>query len=142
LYTPEPDVIHEVLGHGATLASDRLAALYQVAGEAARRVVTAEALEAVSHVFWFTLEFGVMSERDELRAYGAGILSSYGEIEEFRKMEIRPLDLRDMATTEYEVTHYQEVLYRADSLSHLEDLVGGFWAGCDDDSIARLLADR
>ncbi len=65
-YTPEPDVIHEVIGHGNTLASDRFAALYRLAGEAARRVETNEALEFVSKVFWFTLEFGVMREGRDL----------------------------------------------------------------------------
>jgi phenylalanine-4-hydroxylase len=137
-YTPEPDVIHEVIGHGNTLASDRFAALYRVAGQAARRVESQEALEFVSKVFWFTLEFGVMAEGGELRAYGAGILSSYGEIEEFRGMNIRPLDLAAMGTTQYDITKYQDVLFRAESMDHLEDVAGAFWAECDDDSIARL----
>ncbi|MGP3920718.1 phenylalanine 4-monooxygenase [Nonomuraea sp. 10N515B] len=139
-YTPEPDVVHEVIGHANALASSRYAALYRLAGQAARRVEGEEALEFVSKVFWFTLEFGVMEERGELRAYGAGILSSYGEIEEFRAMDIRPLDLAAMGTTHYDITKYQDVLFRADSLEHLEDVVGGFWDTCDDDSIAKLLA--
>ena len=71
-YTPEPDVIHEVIGHANALASDRFARLYRLAGEAARRVEGQAALEAVSKVFWFTMEFGVLAERGELRAYGAG----------------------------------------------------------------------
>ncbi|NUT40102.1 MAG: phenylalanine 4-monooxygenase [Thermoactinospora sp.] len=137
-YTPEPDVIHEVIGHANALASDRYAALYRKAGEAARRVETDAALEFISKIFWFTLEFGVMTEQNELRAYGAGILSSYGEIEEFRGMDIRDLDIREMGTTAYDITKYQDVLFRAESLEHLEDVVGGFWDGCDDDSIARL----
>ncbi|MGI5273707.1 phenylalanine 4-monooxygenase [Nonomuraea sp. CA-218870] len=139
-YTPEPDVVHEVIGHANALASDRYAALYRLAGEAARRVEGEEALEFVSKVFWFTLEFGVMREAGELRAYGAGILSSYGEIEEFRGMDIRPLDVAAMGTTHYDITKYQDVLFAAESLAHLEDVVGGFWATCDDDSIAGLLA--
>ena len=65
---------------------------------AARRVQTDEALQFIADVFWFTLEFGVVWEDGELRAYGAGILSSYGEIEEFRHMEIRPLDFGEMGT--------------------------------------------
>ncbi|MER6946834.1 phenylalanine 4-monooxygenase [Nonomuraea sp. NPDC000554] len=138
-YTPEPDVIHEVIGHANALANDRYAALYRLAGEAARRVESEEALEIVSKVFWFTLEFGVMSEGAELKAYGAGILSSYGEIEEFRGMDIRPLDLQAMSTTKYDITKYQDVLFRADSLQHLEDVVGGFWATCDDESIAKMV---
>ncbi|MER7127308.1 phenylalanine 4-monooxygenase [Micrococcus luteus] len=141
LYTPEPDVIHEVIGHANALASDRYARLYRLAGGAARRVESDAALEFVSKVFWFTLEFGVMTDQDELRAYGAGILSSYGEIEEFRGMDIRPLDVVQMGTTQYDITKYQDVLFRAESLEHLEDVVGEFWATCDDDSIARLVAD-
>ncbi|MFI6324207.1 phenylalanine 4-monooxygenase [Nonomuraea sp. NPDC050556] len=137
-YTPEPDVIHEVIGHANALAHDRYAALYRLAGAAARRVETQEALEFISKVFWFTLEFGVMSEDGELKAYGAGILSSYGEIEEFRGMDIRALDLHEMGLTEYDITKYQDVLFRADSLQHLEDVVGDFWATCDDESIAKL----
>ncbi|WP_214323583.1 phenylalanine 4-monooxygenase [Nonomuraea sediminis] len=137
-YTPEPDVIHEVIGHANALASDRYAALYRLAGAAARRVESDEALEFISKIFWFTLEFGVMAENGELKAYGAGILSSYGEIEEFRGMDIRPLDLAAMGTTHYDITKYQDVLFRADSLEHLEDVVGDFWATCDDESIAKL----
>ncbi|RGA05459.1 phenylalanine 4-monooxygenase [Microbispora triticiradicis] len=139
-YTPEPDVIHEVIGHGNTLASPRFAELYRAAGRAARRMETTEALEFVSKVFWFTLEFGVMREDGELRAYGAGLLSSYGEIEEFRGMDIRPLDLAAMGTTKYDITKYQEVLFEAASFDHLEDTVGTFWDTCDDDAVTRLLS--
>ncbi|MCD0447704.1 phenylalanine 4-monooxygenase [Actinocorallia sp. API 0066] len=137
-YTPEPDVLHEVLGHGNALASDRYAALYRAAGDAARRIETEEALEFVSKVFWFTLEFGVVDEDGELKAYGAGILSSYGEIEEFRSMSIHPLDVRAMGSTAYDITKYQTDLFRAESLGHLEDVAGEFFATCDDDSIAAL----
>jgi phenylalanine-4-hydroxylase len=140
-YTPEPDVIHEVIGHANALASDRFARLYRLAGDAARRVETQEALEFVSKVFWFTMEFGVLAENGKDRAYGAGILSSYGEIEEFRGMDILPLDLAVMGTTKYDITKYQDVLFRAESFSHLEDVVGTFWATCDDEIISRLVTD-
>ncbi|MET8162168.1 phenylalanine 4-monooxygenase [Sphaerisporangium sp. NPDC005289] len=141
-YTPEPDVIHEVIGHANALASDRFACLYRLAGAAARRVETQEALEFVSKVFWFTMEFGVLAENGEDRAYGAGILSSYGEIEEFRGMDIRPLDIGAMGTTAYDITKYQDVLFRAESLAHLEDVVGAFWENCDDEVISRIAADH
>jgi phenylalanine-4-hydroxylase len=139
LYTPEPDIIHEVIGHGNLLASPRFAELKRLAGDAARRMRTDEGLQLVADVFWFTLEFGVVWEDGELKAYGAGILSSYGEIEEFRAMEIRPLDFAEMATIEYDITRYQPVLYAADSLDHLFDAVGGFFATADDDTPARLV---
>ena len=98
LYTPEPDLIHEVIGHGNLLASPRFAAIKREAGLAAQRVETEEALQFLADVFWFTIEFGVLREDGEVRAYGAGILSSYGEIEEFRGADLRPLDLLEMGT--------------------------------------------
>jgi phenylalanine-4-hydroxylase len=139
LYTPEPDVLHEVVGHGNTLANPRYTALYEAAGRAARRVESEQALQFVSKVFWFTLEFGVVHEPDGLKAYGAGILSSPGEIEAFRSMRIEPLDLRRMGTTEYDITVYQDLLYAAESFTQVEDMVGAFWTTCTDDSIAALL---
>ncbi len=138
LYTPEPDLIHEVIGHGHLLADPQFAELNRLAGKAARRVRTDVGLQMVADVFWFTIEFGVVHEDGELRAYGAGILSSYGEIEEFRGMEIRPLDFHSMATIDYDITKYQPVLFAAESMEHLVDAVGGFFAAYDDDTPARL----
>ena len=138
LYTPEPDLIHEVVGHGNCLAHDRFATLYRLAGQAARRVQTLEALEFVSKVFWFSLEFGVVHEADGPKAYGAGLLSSYGEIQEFPEADLRPLDLARMGTQTYDITHYQPVLFAARSWDEVHDVVGGFFATADEESIARL----
>jgi phenylalanine-4-hydroxylase len=138
LYTPEPDLIHEVVGHGNLLASPRFAEIKRQAGLAAQRVETDEALQFLADVFWFTMEFGVMREEGEVRAYGAGILSSYGEIEEFRGADLRELDILAMATQEYDITHYQPVLFCADGMGELENVVGGFFATFDDDVPARL----
>jgi phenylalanine-4-hydroxylase len=138
LYTPEPDLIHEVIGHGNLLADPQVAEVNRVAGEAARRCETDEGLQFVADVFWFTIEFGVLHEDGELRAYGAGILSSYGEIEEFRHMEIRPIDFHQMGTIEYDITKYQPVLFAAESFDHMVEAVGSFFASFDDDMPARL----
>jgi len=138
LYTPEPDVIHEVVGHGNCLASDRFAALYRAAGEAAQRVESDEALEFVSKVFWFSLEFGVLREDGAVKTYGAGLLSSFGEIQEMERADLRPLDIARMGVQEYDITHYQPLLFCADSFDQVEDVVGSFFAHADDDSIASL----
>jgi phenylalanine-4-hydroxylase len=138
LYTPEPDLIHEVVGHGNLLASSRFSEIKRQAGLAAQRVETDEALQFLADVFWFTIEFGVMREEGEIRAYGAGILSSYGEIEEFRGADLRPLDILAMATQEYDITKYQPVLFCADGMGELEDVVGRFFETFDDDVPARL----
>lgn len=141
LYTPEPDILHEIVGHGNLLASPEVADVKRLAGEAARRCETAEGLQLVADVFWFTIEFGVMHEEGELRCYGAGLLSSYGEIEEFRGAEIRPLDLAEMGTFDYDISRYQPVLFACDGMSELTERVGGFFADVDDEAAARLLAD-
>jgi phenylalanine-4-hydroxylase len=138
LYTPEPDLIHEVIGHGGILASPPLAELNRLAGRAARRLETPTGREFFAKVFWFTIEFGVLFEHGELRAYGAGLLSSYGEIEEFAGAEIRPLQIAEMGVLKYDITQYQPILYAADGIEQLLDVVGGFFAECDDDSPARL----
>ena len=136
LYTPEPDIIHEVIGHGHLLATTTYGELHRLAGLAAQRLRDEDNLRFLSRVFWFTLEFGVVVEDGELRAYGAGILSSYGEIEEFRAMTHRPLDLIEMGTAEYDITAYQPVLYRAESVEEIRGVVGGFFETCTDASIA------
>jgi phenylalanine-4-hydroxylase len=138
LYTPEPDIIHEVLGHGNLLATPTFSELHRLAGVAANRLRDEENLRFLSRVFWFSLEFGVVVEDGELRAYGAGILSSYGEIDEFRDIEHRPVDLVEMGTASYDITHYQPVLYRAEAIAEVVEVVGGFFATCTDDSIAEM----
>jgi phenylalanine-4-hydroxylase len=138
LYTPEPDVLHEVFGHGNCLAHDRFARLYRLAGEAARRVRSTDALEFVSKVFWFSLEFGVVRERGEVRCYGAGLLSSYGEIQQVAQADLQPLDIARMGVQDYDITHYQPVLFCAEGFSQVEDVVGGFFAEVDDDQVERL----
>jgi phenylalanine-4-hydroxylase len=138
LYTPEPDIIHEVIGHGHLLATPTFGELHQLAGAASNRLGDDENLLFLSRVFWFSLEFGVVVEEGELRAYGAGILSSYGEIDEFRSMEHRPLDIVAMGTADYDIAAYQPVLYRAESVAEIVEVVGGFFATASDDSIAAL----
>ena len=140
LYTPEPDVIHEVIGHGHLLATPTFGELHRLAGEATNRLAEYENVQFLSKVFWFSLEFGVVVEDGELRAYGAGILSSYGEIDEFRGMEHRPLDVVEMGTADYDITHYQPMLYRAESVDEVVEVVGGFFATCSDESISELRA--
>jgi phenylalanine-4-hydroxylase len=126
-YTPEPDVLHEVVGHATMLADPRLADLYELAGRASLRCDD-EALERFSKVFWFTVEFGVVWQGDELKAWGAGLLSSYGEIEVFREADALAWDLERMARLDYDITRYQPVLFAADSFDHLVAALTDHWS--------------
>lgn len=130
LYTPEPDVIHEVMGHGTALADPRLAELHRLAGAAMVRAGDdAVRRQRIADVFWFSAEFGVLSENGEWKAYGAGLLSSFGELGWFAtNAEIRPLDPDAMALLPYDITRYQPVLFGAASLDHVLTVLGPWFA--------------
>lgn len=134
LYTPEPDVVHEVVGHANQLAWPDVAAVYRLVGEAAARARTDDALRLLSRIFWFTLEFGVVEEGGQAKAYGAGILSSVGETASFAGADIRPLDFAEMAAVPYDITRYQPVLFAARSATHLVDALSDFFSAFDDDT--------
>jgi phenylalanine-4-hydroxylase len=128
LYTPEPDIIHELVGHACMLASPLFADLYAAAGRASRRATSPADLERFSKVFWFTIEFGVVEEEGEIRAYGAGLLSSYGELEEFRSAEIREWSTDEMESRSYDITHFQPVLYCAGDLKQTARLLQEYFS--------------
>ncbi len=131
-YTPEPDIIHEVIGHANQLADPGFAEICFAVGGAVDRTQSKDALGFLSRVFWFTMEFGVVMEDGEPKAYGAGILSSIGELDFFQKASIRPLDIREMGGFEYDITRYQPVLYSIGSLQELHDRLLEFYSSFDD----------
>lgn len=118
-FSPDPDMIHEVVGHGSMLARNSFADMYRMIGRAAQEIRDESALEALSKVFWFTMESGLIWEDAELKVYGGALLSAYGELETFRSAEIRELDYDSMLQQPIELTKYQECLYAARSLDEL-----------------------
>lgn len=141
LYSTEPDILHEIIGHCAALADERLAALYRLAGHAVVRVRTDEALDFLGRLFWFVFECGVLYQAGEVKVYGATLTSSVGEIDHLPQATIRPLDLVSIGTAEYDIARYQDLFFAAGSLTEIEDVVGDFLATCDDEAIAKLLVD-
>ncbi len=118
LYTPEPDVVHETLGHATMLANEQIAELTRLVGDAVRRA-DEENLERIGKIYWFTIEFGVVREAGQPKAYGAGMLSSAGELAALVKTEMRPFDLDAIAQQEYDVTMFQPFLFCADSFEQM-----------------------
>ena len=138
LYTPEPDVVHEVVGHANQLACPELAAIYRLVGEAVARTESDDGLRLLSRIFWFSMEFGLVEEGGRPKAYGAGILSSCGETSTFLGADIRPLDVAEMAAVPYDITRFQPVLFAARSMTHLVDTLSAFYSAFDDDTPANL----
>ena len=126
LYTPEPDVAHEIIGHAVTLASKRLAELNRMFGEAVRRTTESSDFERLARIYWFTIEFGVLREDGRVKAYGTGLLSSAGELAEMHKAELRPLDLEVAANHVYDPTHFQSLLFCADSFDQMYETLRKF----------------
>lgn len=125
-YTPEPDLLHEVGGHAISLAHPPLAELHRLAGVASR--AAPNELGAIAAVFWYTVEFGVVASPDGWKAYGAGLLSSPGELGSFAtRAEIRSLDIEAMIATPYDINRYQPVLFGADSIHHVYELVADYY---------------
>src|SRR5438045_589700 len=75
------------IGHAATFAHPELARLNRAFGAAAARAASAEEVERIGRLYWYTLEFGVLRERGGLKVYGAGLLSSFGELGRFEREE-------------------------------------------------------
>lgn len=119
LYTPEPDVVHELVGHAASLFHPGIVKLSRRFGEAAWRVDDA-ALKRLEYLYWYTLEFGLVEEGGERKAVGAGLLSSFGELGSFgENAEIRPLDCDEAASIPYDPTRYQSLLFVSPSFGRM-----------------------
>ncbi len=126
LYTPEPDIVHELIGHAATFADPKFVALNRAFGAATQRAKDLETVERIGRVYWYTLEFGVVRERDAIKVYGAGLLSSFGELGRFETEErLLAWDIETIAKTPYDPTHYQEKLFVAPSFDvMMRDVIG------------------
>lgn len=122
LYTPEPDVAHELIGHAATLFHPRLAELNRKFGRAVQRA-NEDRLRSIERVYWYTMEFGVCEEAGQAKAVGAGLLSSAGELTRLRSKNtrLRPWDLEAMTTADYDTGGYQPGLFVARSFEAMLD---------------------
>jgi len=79
-YLEEPDMFHDVFAHVPLLSNQAFCAFLQGLGEIAlKNIEHTWAVELVSRIYWFTVEFGLIEEQGEIKIYGAGILSSNGE---------------------------------------------------------------
>ena len=122
LYTPEPDVIHELVGHATSFLAPEIVQLSRSFGEAALRAAPATQVQ-LERLYWYTLEFGVALEDGDIKAYGAGLLSSYGELggltDPGPRAQLLPFDLEVMAQTPYDPTDYQKFLFVAPSFGEM-----------------------
>lgn len=118
LYTPEPDVCHELIGHAPMFADPAFADLSQEIGLASLGASDAE-IERLARCYWHSVEFGLLREDGRLKAYGSGLLSSFGELEyacASGEPELRPWDPGEAALQPHPITDYQPLYFVAESL--------------------------
>ncbi len=141
-YLPEPDIFHDIAGHVpmhtdpafantlvrfgacAHTAAELVAAIPDEA-ERIRRLTSIQ--KALARFFWFTIEFGLMRDGSQLKAYGSGLLSSYGELQhaiDSPVVQRYPVQLEWVINQYFEIDHYQPLLFIVDSFDHLFELVG------------------
>jgi phenylalanine-4-hydroxylase len=127
-YIEEPDVFHDVFGHVPMLMHPVLADYLQAYGKGGLRAQRLGALDQLSRVYWFTVEFGLVAQSEGLRIYGAGIASSFAETR-FSLEDSSPNRLKfcvpRVMRTRYRIDDLQEsyfVLESLDDLLHLAEI--------------------
>jgi phenylalanine-4-hydroxylase len=121
-YIVEPDVFHDFFGH-VPLLFDRVYAdhLHEY-GKGGLKAMRLDAVNVLARLYWYTIEFGLMNTPQGVRAYGAGLLSSGGELAycvDDPKPRRLPFDLERIMRTEYIIDRYQDAYFVIDSFDHL-----------------------
>jgi phenylalanine-4-hydroxylase len=124
-YVVEPDVFHDLFGHVPLLFNPVFADYVQRYGAGGLKAHDLGAGELLSRLYWYTIEFGLIRQADGLRAYGAGILSSSGELRH-SVTSARPqriaLDLLRCMRTRYKIDDYQATYFVIDSFDELFEM--------------------
>lgn len=126
-YTPEPDIVHEAIGHIPMFTNPNFADYSQFIGHGAR-IATDEQIEELGRLYWFTVEFGLVEHEGDVKAYGAGLLSSFGELEHAfsDKVERRPFDLEQVINHDFTYSDMQPVLYVIPSYAELKEVTRNY----------------
>jgi phenylalanine-4-hydroxylase len=121
-FTPEPDMIHDCLGHVPPLMNQDYAELLTLIGKAVATTQKGDQVLALKRFSWFSIEFGLMEENGEIRVFGAGILSSTGEIPySINSPEVKrePFVTDVVINTDYDPSRMQDHLFIAPSFPFL-----------------------
>lgn len=121
-YTPEPDIVHESIGHIPMFTNPNFADFSQFIGHGAR-IATDKQLEELGRLYWFTVEFGMVEHEGDIKAYGAGLLSSFGELEHAFSDQVdrRKFDLEEVINQDYSYSDMQKILYVIPSYAELKE---------------------
>ena len=121
-YLSEPDIFHDVFGHVPLLANPAFADYMQAYGQGGLRADGLGAIDRLARLYWYTVEFGLIRQGDDLKLYGAGIVSSHGE-SIYALDDPSPnrlgFDLKRLMRTRYRIDDYQQSYFVIDSFEDL-----------------------
>jgi phenylalanine-4-hydroxylase len=124
-YLPEPDIFHDVFGHVPLHSDPVFAAFLQEFGALASEARTDEETTRMARLFWFTVEFGLVRERGDVRIYGSGLISSHSDAANAlgSRCDRRPFELAAVLAQPFEIDHIQDVLFVVESFEQLFEAV-------------------
>ena len=124
-YTPEPDVVHDMIGHVPLFAVKEFADFSQQIGLASLGVSDAD-IKRLAACYLYTVEFGlVRNQKKEQRSYGAGMLACVAELLHFKenKSEVRFFKPRDACDIDFPLTNFQPIYWWNDSFDQAKQLM-------------------
>jgi phenylalanine-4-hydroxylase len=122
-YTPEPDIFHDVFGHVPMHAHAVFAGFLERYGRVCAAITDEAVLEKLGRIFWYTVEFGVIRQGGEIKAYGSGIISSQGECRNVMsgRCLIREFSLDEVLRTPVKVDELHKLLFAVESFDQIYD---------------------
>jgi phenylalanine-4-hydroxylase len=121
-YIVEPDVFHDFFGHVPLLFEPTYADHLYEYGKGGLKAMRLDAVKMLARLYWYTIEFGLMNTAQGVRAYGAGLLSSGGELAycvDDPRPKRMPFDLERVMRTDYRIDRYQDGYFVIDSFEQL-----------------------
>ena len=123
-YIAEPDVFHDFFGHVPLLFDRTYADHLHEYGKGGLKAMRLDAVKLLARLYWYTIEFGLLRQKGGVRAYGAGILSSPGELQyavESAQPQRVALDIERVMRTRYKIDSYQQTYFVIESFRELFD---------------------
>ena len=120
-YTPEPDIFHDVFGHVPLHAHPVFADFLEQYGRVCASAPDDETLEKLGRLFWYTVEFGVIRQSNELKVYGSGLISSHGECQNVIRggCAIQDFSLDAVLDTPVKVDEQHKLLFAVSSFDQI-----------------------
>ena len=122
-YLEEPDMFHDVFGHLPVLCDNDYASfVYKVGLLGKKYSFSPECVDLIERFYWYSIEFGLVKEKGEIKIFGAGIISSFGEtnrIFEDKTVEIKEFNLSEILYLPFDKSSLQPIYYVADSFEEL-----------------------